>query len=151
MAKFEISATIPDEVNVDDIKLPQRATAQSAGYDLFTPVGVKIAGGSRMIVPLGITCKMMPYEYLQIVPRSGLAAKKGLTVLNTPGTIDADYYPNSIGVILYNTTPFDIIIEKGERVAQAILQTYGRMDDDMLGFKAQEAQRTGGFGSTGRM
>lgn len=146
MAKFETAKSIPYNVNVVDIKLPRRATQNSAGYDLVTPIDVKVPAYGRVLVPLGITCKMDPTEYLQIVPRSGLANKKGITVLNTPGTIDADYYPNCIGVILYNSTDKDVFLDKGERIAQAILQTYGRMEDD----NPVEKQREGGFGSTGR-
>ena len=146
MAKFEVAEVIPYNVNVVDIKLPRRATQNSAGYDLVTPISVKVPAYGRVLVPLGITCKMASYEYLHIVPRSGLANKKGLTVLNTPGTVDADYYPNSIGVILYNSTDKDVFLDKGERVAQAILQTYGRMEDD----NPVEKTREGGFGSTGR-
>lgn len=146
MAKFEIAETFSGEIDEKDIKLPRRSTISSAGYDLVTPIGVVIPAHTRVLVPTGVTCKMASYEYLQIVPRSGLALKKGITVLNTPGTVDADYYPNSIGVILYNTSNEDVVLEKGERIAQAILQTYGRMEDD----DPVEKERAGGFGSTGR-
>lgn len=146
MAKFEIAETFPSNINEKDIVLPKRSTTASAGYDLVSPIEIVLPAHNRVLVPLGITCKLGFNEYLQIVPRSGLALKKGITVLNTPGTIDADYYPNSIGVILYNSTKDDILIEKGDRIAQAILQTYGVMEDD----NPVEQTRNGGFGSTGR-
>ena len=126
--------------------MPQRATKQSAGYDLATPVEVTIPAHCRVLVPTHITAMMMPDEYLAIVPRSGLALKKGITVLNTPGTIDADYFPGDIGVILYNTTDEDVTLEKNERIAQAIVLKYGLIDND----EPKDADRQGGFGSTGR-
>ena len=84
-------------------------------------------------------------EYLAIVPRSGLALKKGITVLNTPGTVDSDYYPNEIGVILYNTSNEIFEIKKGDRIAQAILHEYKTMEIDLV----KDIERGGGFGSTG--
>ena len=84
-------------------------------------------------------------EYLAIVPRSGLALKQGLTVLNSPGTIDADYYPNEIGVILYNTSENIQEIKPGDRIAQAILCEYKTMGIDNV----KDTERTSGFGSTG--
>lgn len=146
MAKFEIAENYNNKVVEKDIKLPRRSTIASAGYDLVTPVEVTIPAHGRTLAPTGVTCKMASYEYLQIVPRSGLALKRGITVLNTPGTIDADYYPNEIGVILYNTSDEEVVLGKGERIAQAILQTYGRTEDD----EPVEKERAGGFGSTGR-
>lgn len=146
MAKFEIAKNCNERINKEDIKLPRRSTPLSAGYDLVTPLEIVIPAHSRVFTPTGITCKMADYEYLQMVPRSGLALKKGLTLLNTPGIIDADYYPNEMGVIIFNTTNEDVVLEKGERIAQLILQTYGRTEDD----EPVNKERTGGFGSTGR-
>ena len=131
---------------VDEAIMPQRATAQSAGYDLATPAQVEIPAHTRVLVPLHITAMMMPDEYLAIVPRSGLALKKGITVLNTPGAVDADYFPGDIGVILYNTSDEDVMLEKGERIAQAIVHNYGIVDND----EPKATERKGGFGSTGR-
>ena len=131
---------------VEEAIMPQRATKQSAGYDLATPTQVDIPAHGRVLVPLHITAMMMPDEYLAIVPRSGLALKKGITVLNTPGTIDADYFPGDIGVILYNTTDEEVVLEKGERIAQAIVHKYGIVDND----EPKTDKRKGGFGSTGR-
>ena len=146
MAKFELAESRSGVIKEEDIKLPRRATISSAGYDFVTPIEVVVPAHGRVLVPTGVTCKMASYEYLQIVPRSGLALKKGITVLNTPGTVDSDYYPNDIGVILYNTTDEDVVLEKGERIAQGILQTYGRVEDD----EPVNHERAGGFGSTGR-
>lgn len=144
MAKFEIAETYPESIDEVNIKLPVRATELSAGYDLVSPIHTMVKAHGRTLVPTGVTCKLKPFEYLQIVPRSGLALKKGITVLNTPGTVDADYYPNCIGVILYNTTDEDFEVNIGDRIAQGIIQTYGRTEDDQ-----SFGKRDGGFGSTG--
>lgn len=130
----------------EDAIMPQRATAQSAGYDLTTPTEVTIPAHGVTLVSTHLTAMMMPDEYLAIVPRSGLALKKGITVLNTPGTIDADYFPGDIGVILYNVSNEDVILDAGERIAQAIVSKYGLVDND----QPKNTERKGGFGSTGR-
>lgn len=125
--------------------LPIRSTRKSAGYDLFANETVTIPSKDRVLVKTGITCTMGDNEYLAIVPRSGLAIKSGITVLNTPGVVDADYYPNEIGVILYNTTDEDIVVVTGNRIAQAILCEYKTMGVDNV----KNTERLGGFGYTG--
>ena len=129
----------------DEGIIPIRGTEKSAGYDLCSTESLSIPPMGRALVHTGVTCKMADNEYLAIVPRSGLALKKGITVLNTPGTVDADYYPNEIGVILWNTGEDWFSIEVGDRIAQAILQTYRCTQTD----KVANQNRTGGFGSTG--
>ena len=126
-------------------ELPVRGTKNSAGYDLCAVGGYIIPAHGRCLVKTGLTCSMKNNEYLAIVPRSGLALKQGITVLNTPGTIDSDYYPNEIGVILYNTTDNDFDVEPGDRIAQAILKEYKIMENDLV----KNKERTSGFGSTG--
>lgn len=137
MANFE--KTCPEAI------LPIRSTKASAGYDLYSNENTIVPAQSRVLVKTGIAIKMNKNEYLAIVPRSGLALKQGITVLNTPGTIDADYYPNEIGVILYNTTNTDFEIKVGDRIAQAILCEYKTMQLDLV----KNKERDGGFGSTG--
>ncbi len=139
MAKFE-------RIEYHDLEVPQRSTLYSAGYDLRTPIRFVIPAHSRLLVPTGVTCKLAEDEYLAIVPRSGLALKKGITVLNSPGTVDSDYYPNDIGVILYNTTAEDVEFQRGDKIAQAIIQKYYKTEDD----SPVDVTRIGGFGSTGR-
>lgn len=139
MAKFE-------RIEYHDLEVPQRSTLYSAGYDLRTPINFVIPAHSRLLVPTGVTCKLAEDEYLAIVPRSGLALKKGITVLNSPGTVDSDYYPNDIGVILYNTTDEDVEFQRGDKIAQAIIQKYYKTEDD----SPVDVTRIGGFGSTGR-
>ena len=125
--------------------LPMRGTRKSAGYDLTANEGFVIDPGKRVLVKTGVTVHLEDNEYLAIVPRSGLAYKNGITVLNTPGTIDADYYPGEIGVILYNTGDTPFVVEKGDRIAQAILCEYKTMGVDLV----KDKERNGGFGSTG--
>ena len=130
----------------DDSVVPQRSTKKSVGYDLVAHESAVIGPRSRKLVKTGITVNLDDNEYLAIVPRSGLALKQGVTVLNTPGTIDPDYYPNEIGVILMNTSDDTFFVEPGDRIAQAILKSYFIFDND----KVKNEQRNGGFGSTGR-
>lgn len=134
------------KVVVDGGMIPIRGTEKSAGYDLYANEDVVIPARSRALVKTGITIEMADNEYLAIVPRSGLALKQGITVLNTPGTIDADYYPNEIGVILYNTNDWDFEVSIGDRIAQCILQEYKCTQTD----RVANSTRAGGFGSTGK-
>ena len=134
------------KVIVDGGMIPIRSTEKSAGYDLFANEDVTIEAGDRALVKTGITIEMADNEYLAIVPRSGLAIKKGITVLNTPGTVDADYYPNEIGVVLYNTTSDDFDVKVGDRIAQAILQEYKCTQTD----RVANVSRTSRCGSTGK-
>lgn len=124
--------------------IPQRGTKQSAGYDLCSVEEHTIEPGQRQLVKTGLTVYMLPDEELQIRPRSGLALKKGITVLNSPGTIDSDYFPNEIGVILINhgDEPFKVNI--GDRICQAVFSKYFITDNDQA-----SQERTGGFGHTG--
>lgn len=130
----------------DGAYLPIRGTEKSAGYDLYANEDVVIPARGRALVKTGITIEMADNEYLAIVPRSGLAIKQGITVLNTPGTVDADYYPNEIGVVLYNTNDWDFEVSIGDRIAQAILQEYKCTQTD----RVANQDRVGGFGSTGK-
>lgn len=130
----------------EDAVVPQRGTKKSAGYDLVAHESAVIGPRSRKLVKTGVTVVLEDNEYLAIVPRSGLALKKGVTVLNTPGTVDADYYPGEIGVILMNTSDDTFFVEPGDRIAQAILCEYKTMGVDLV----KEEERNGGFGSTGQ-
>lgn len=138
MKKFQIT-------DKNEVGLPVRATKCSAGYDLKANESIIVPAKGRTLVRTGVTCCMEDDEYLAIVPRSGLAIKSGITVLNAPGTVDADYYPNEIGVVLFNTTETDFQINIGDRIAQAILHKYEKVDNDLV----KDQERTGGFGSTG--
>ena len=135
-----------------DLPTPKYATSGSAGMDLYADVAESIIlpKGQRMLVPTGISIALpMQYE-AQIRPRSGLAAKHGVTVLNTPGTIDSDYR-GEIKVILANFSDEDFIIERGMRIAQMVFAaviTVMIVETESLD---KTERGVGGFGSTGVM
>ena len=105
-----------------ELALPARATADSAGMDLLAAVGedVVLAPGGRALIPTGIALALPSGYEGQVRPRSGLALKHGVTVLNTPGTIDADYR-GEIGVILINHGESPFTVRRGERIAQLVI------------------------------
>lgn len=133
-----------------DLPLPAYATAESAGMDLLAAVGapLTLAPGERALVPTGIAIALPPGFEAQVRPRSGLALKNGVTVLNAPGTIDADYR-GEVGVILINHGDRPFVIERGQRIAQMIVARHERAAWDETDSLTDSARGTGGFGSTG--
>ena len=138
-------------VNKSGQPLPAYATELSAGMDLRADLESPITLGplERALVPTGLFIALPAGYEAQVRPRSGLAAKHGITVLNTPGTIDADYR-GEIKVILVNlsNTPFEIV--PGERIAQMVVARHERVEWDEVEVLDETARGTGGFGSTGR-
>lgn len=137
-------------VNTSSLPLPQYSTSLSAGMDLRADIEepLTIAPLGRVIVPTGIRIELPEGYEAQIRPRSGLAAKHGVTVLNTPGTIDADYR-GEIKVILVNLSDTPFTFERGERIAQMVISSYTRaewVETDELG---ESARGEGGLGHTG--
>ncbi len=136
-----------------DLDLPAAATAHAAGMDLRAaiPEGETwtLAPGQRRLVPTGLVMAIPPDFEGQVRPRSGLALRHGVTVLNAPGTIDADYR-GEIQVILVNHGRESLVIERGQRVAQLVLAAVlrGRWQERPVD-AAETARGTGGFGSTG--
>ncbi len=133
------------------IGLPQRKTAQSAGYDLAAAEAANIAPGASTLIPTGIKAYMQPDEVLCIHIRSSLAVKRHLVLTNSVGVVDADYYNNPdneghIYIALTNRGMEPVDIARGERIAQGIFQRYLTADGDEAG---EGALRRGGFGSTG--
>lgn len=130
--------------------LPAYATKQSAGMDLMAAIdeAVVIEPGERMIIPTGIAIGLPDGFEAQIRPRSGLAAKYGLTVLNTPGTIDADYR-GEIKVILVNLSQEAYTVEKHARIAQMVIARYEHVHLTHVDSLEDTERGTGGFGSTG--
>jgi dUTP pyrophosphatase len=131
--------------------LPAYETADSAGMDLRAHLdqAVVLAAGERALIPSGLHLEIPPGYEGQVRPRSGLALKQGLTVVNAPGTIDADYR-GEVGVILINLSQEDQRIEPGDRIAQLIFAPVTRaalVEVDQL---ETSARGTGGFGSTGK-
>ena len=133
-----------------DLSLPAYATADSAGLDLLAAVDapVSLAPGERRLIPTGIAIALPPGTEAQVRPRSGLALKHGITVLNAPGTIDADYR-GEIGVILINHGDQPFVIERGSRIAQMVVAAHARVAWTASADLEDSARGAGGFGSTG--
>ncbi len=133
-----------------DLNLPAYATSHSAGMDLMAAIDqdVTIKKGERKLVPTGIAIALPDGYEAQIRPRSGLALKNGVTVLNTPGTIDADYR-GEIGIILINLGEEDFVISRGMRIAQMIIASYAQAQFTLVEDLSSTIRGEGGFGSTG--
>lgn len=131
--------------------LPAYETADSAGMDLRAHLGEPaiLAPGERALIPSGLRVEIPPGHEGQVRPRSGLALKRGLTVLNAPGTIDADYR-GDVGVILINLSPEDQRIDPGDRIAQLVFAPVTRAELVEVEELEESARGTGGFGSTGK-
>lgn len=131
--------------------LPRYATPQSAGLDLKANITepIVLEPLARAIVPTGLFIALPAGYEAQVRPRSGLAAKHGITVLNSPGTIDADYR-GEVCVILVNlsATPFEIV--PGERIAQMVVARHEQVEWEPVEALAETERGAGGFGSTGR-
>ena len=137
-------------INKSSHELPNYETIASAGMDLRANISEPITLKSleRTIVKTGLFIELPIGYEAQVRPRSGLAAKKGITVLNSPGTIDADYR-GEIGVILVNLSKEDFVIENGERIAQLIIAKHERAEWQKVLELSETSRGEGGFGSTG--
>ena len=137
-------------INRSSNPLPEYATEFSAGLDVRAdnpePIVLKPLG--RALVPTGLYLEIPPGCEVQVRPRSGLAAKRGVTVLNAPGTIDADYR-GEVCVILVNLSDQDFVVERGERIAQLVLARHEVIEWEESESLAESHRGTGGFGSTG--
>ncbi len=134
----------------DDLPLPQYMSEFAAGLDLHAanPEPVTLKFGERRLIPTGLAIALPAGLEAQIRPRSGLALKNGVTLLNSPGTIDADYR-GEIGVILINLGQHDFTINRGDRIAQMIINACVRADFELVTELPQSSRGSGGFGSTG--
>lgn len=137
-------------INKSAHALPHYETIASAGMDLRANLAapIKLKPLERAIVPTGIFMELPIGTEAQVRPRSGLAAKKGITVLNAPGTIDADYR-GEVGVILVNLSNEDFVIENGERVAQMVIAQHSQAQWEEVAELSSTDRGEGGFGSTG--
>ena len=137
-------------INKSGNDLPAYATEFAAGLDVRSnntePIELKPLG--RAIVPTGLFLEIPAGYEVQVRPRSGLAAKKGITVLNAPGTIDADYR-GEVCVILVNLSGEPFVIERGERIAQLVLAKHEVIEWEEAAELAESERGAGGFGSTG--
>ena len=137
-------------INKSNHELPNYETIASAGMDLRANINkpITLKPLERIIVKTGLFIELPVGIEAQVRPRSGLAAKKGITVLNAPGTVDADYR-GEIGVILVNLSNDDFVIENGERVAQLVIAKHERADWIEVEELSKTFRGEGGFGSTG--
>jgi dUTP pyrophosphatase len=139
--------------NRETIKLPQYQTTGSSGLDLVANLDqeteqITIKPNKWEIIPTGITIELPDGCEAQIRPRSGLAYKYGVTVLNSPGTIDNDYR-GEIKIILINHGHEDFIVKNGDRIAQMIISKYEQVELEEIEFLTETTRNDGGFGSTG--
>ena len=133
-----------------DLALPAYATVHSAGMDLMAAIAapITLAPGARKLVPTGIAIALPDGFEAQVRPRSGLALKHGISIVNAPGTVDADYR-GEIGVVLINLGQEPFTIERGMRIAQMVIAPYTRARfSEVLELPSSE-RGAGGFGSTG--
>ena len=139
--------------NRETIKLPQYQTTGSSGLDLVANLDqdteqINIKPNKWEIIPTGIIIELPDGCEAQIRPRSGLAYKYGVTVLNSPGTIDNDYR-GEIKIILINHGHEDFIVKNGDRIAQMIISKYEQVELEEIEFLTETTRNDGGFGSTG--
>lgn len=136
--------------HAEDLPLPRYETIHAAGMDLVAAVSadVVLPPGGRALVPTGIAIALPKEWEAQVRPRSGLAAKNGVTVLNAPGTVDADYR-GEVGVVLINLGGESFTVSRGMRVAQMVVAPVARVRWREVRELADTARGAGGFGSTG--
>ena len=137
-------------INESHHPLPQYATPLSAGMDLRANLDapVTLRPLERKLIPTGLRIALPEGYEAQVRPRSGLALKKGVTVLNTPGTVDADYR-GEIGVILINLSQDDFVIEDGERIAQMVIARHEQAELVEVSVLSETERGAGGFGHSG--
>jgi dUTP pyrophosphatase len=145
-------STIIPIVNHSHHPLPAYATEGSSGLDLraFIPAPIQLAPLERILVPTGLHIALPDSWEAQVRPRSGLAIKQGLTCLNTPGTIDADYR-GEIKVILINLSNEQQVIQDGDRIAQIVFQKIEKMEWQLVDSLEATQRGAGGFGHTGKI
>lgn len=145
-----VEVTLTPLPHAAGLPLPSYATAQSAGMDLTAAIEEDfiLASGQRVLIPTGLSIALPPGFEAQIRPRSGLALNHGVTVLNTPGTIDADYR-GEIKVLLINHGPEPFTVTRGMRIAQMVVARYTQILWKAAETLDQTGRGSGGFGSTG--
>jgi dUTP pyrophosphatase len=136
--------------HAENLPLPAYATKDSAGVDLMAAVGsdLYLAPMQRMLVPTGISLALPHGHEAQVRPRSGLALKSGITVLNSPGTIDADYR-GEVKVLLINLGSEEVKISRGDRIAQLVIAPVEQVEWNQVESLDETTRGEGGFGSTG--
>jgi dUTP pyrophosphatase len=133
-----------------DLPLPAYMSEHAAGMDIYAAVNpeIIIPPGEWKLVPTGISVALPDGYEAQVRPRSGLALKQGISILNTPGTVDADYR-GEVGVILMNHSQENLVIKRGDRIAQMIVNKVERIQFEEVKELAETKRNSGGFGHTG--
>ena len=147
----EVVGDILDWVK-NNLSLPTRSAANSAGYDFVLPISVSIPAGEQVVIPTFIKAELDPDKVLEIYPRSSYGIKKGLMLANTVGVIDADYYNNEgneghILICLKNTSNNDVSLSVGDKFAQGVIKQFFVVEGDEYG---KGGTRVGGIGSSGK-
>lgn len=134
-----------------DLPLPKQMSASSAGFDLLAAVKEEmvVAPGDWTLIPTGISLEMPEQLEAQVRPRSGLALKHGITMLNSPGTIDADYR-GEVKVIVHNLGRESFVVKRGERIAQLVFQELPKIRMMEVAELSTTSRGEGGFGHTGK-
>ena len=145
-----VTVAVTRDPGTEDIPLPRYMSEHASGMDLYAAVEepATLQPGEIKLIPTGIRIAVPPGFEAQVRPRSGLALKHGITVLNTPGTIDADYR-GGVGVILANISRSPFVIERGSRIAQMVIQRVVRAEWKVSGELPETERNSRGFGSTG--
>ena len=147
---MDICVRVKRLAHADGLPLPRYETADAAGVDVLAAIDadVVIRAGMRALIPTGIAVALPSGYEWQLRPRSGLAFKHGISLPNTPGTIDADYR-GEVKVLLINHGDTDFVVSRGMRIAQAVLAPVWRATLQVVDTLDDTARGTGGFGSTG--
>lgn len=132
----------------EEAVLPRYAHDGDAGMDVFSCEDAFLYPGDRKMVRTGLSFEIPKGFEIQVRPKSGLSLKNGLTILNTPGTLDSGYR-GELGIILFNTTKETYEIKKGQKIAQVILARYEEAEVEEVGVLGESERGEGGFGSTG--
>ena len=135
----------------NNLKLPSRSTSNAAGYDFILPVDVTISAGKQVVIPTFIKVQLDADKVLELYPRSSYGIKKGLSLANTVGVIDSDYYNNQdneghILICYKNNTDTDVSLSQGDKFVQGVIKQFFVVEDDAYG---QGNTRVGGIGSSG--
>jgi len=151
MATKTLKAQIQRLPHGQDLPLPAYMSEHAAGMDLYAAVEsvTAIPSGGWKLIPTGVSIALPEGYEAQVRPRSGLALKQGVSILNTPGTVDADYR-GEVGVILMNHGPQELSIKRGDRIAQMIINKIERIEFEEVAELSQTARGAGGFGHTGK-
>ena len=154
MTPAPINLRVFRDPNAQDLPLPHYTTNGAAAMDLYANIheDILLLQGERALIPTGLHVEVPPGHFLDVRPRSGLALKNGISIVNTPGTVDCDYR-GDVGVILINTSNEPFVVSRGQRIAQMLILPFPSINIipvDSLEELSTTQRGTEGFGSTGK-